>query len=177
MTGADIKLRGGRRTGAGRPKGTGKYGETTVPMRVPVSLVADVAELVEMKGRGIPLYSSTVRAGLPTAADDHMETKLDLHDYVVRHPQATFFVRVQGDSMINASIHEGDILVVDRSLEAREGAIVIAVLDGELTVKRLRRHQGHVELVPENDRYPVIRVQPDQEFRLWGVVTTVVHSV
>ncbi len=169
--------RGGRRSGAGRPKGTGKYGEATVPVRVPVSLVHEVAELVELKGRGLPLYSSAVRAGLPTAADDHMESRLDLHDYVVRHPQATFFVRVQGDSMINAGIHEGDILVVDRSVEAREGSIVIAVLDGELTVKRLRRRDGGVQLVPENDRYPVINVGPEQEFRLWGVVTTVVHRV
>ncbi|NBV54968.1 MAG: hypothetical protein EBR79_04555 [Proteobacteria bacterium] len=95
----------------------------------------------------------------------------------VRHPGSTFFVRVQGDSMLNAGIHEGDILVVDRSLEAREGSIVIAVLDGELTVKRLRRKNGQVELVPENDRYPVIVVHPEQEFRIWGVVTTVVHSV
>lgn len=163
--------------GAGRPRGTGKFGEPTVPVRVPVSLVQDVNLLVELKGRSLPLYSSTVRAGMPTAADDHIEDRIDLHDYVVRHPQATFFVRVQGDSMINAGIHEGDILVVDRSLEAREGSIVIAVLDGELTVKRLRRKGNVVQLVPENDRYPVITVGPEQEFRIWGVVTTVVHSV
>lgn len=163
--------------GAGRPKGTGKFGEPTVPVRVPVSLVEDVNLLVELKGRSLPLYSSTVRAGMPTVADDHIEDRIDLHDYVVRHPQATFFVRVQGDSMINAGIHEGDILVVDRSLEAREGSIVIAVLDGELTVKRLKRKGNVVQLVPENDRYPVITVGPEQEFRIWGVVTTVVHSV
>lgn len=163
--------------GAGRPKGTGKFGEPTVPVRVPVSLVQDVNLLVELKGRSLPLYSSAVRAGMPTAADDHIEDRIDLHDYVVRHPQATFFVRVQGDSMINAGIHEGDILVVDRSLEAREGSIVIAVLDGELTVKRLKRKGNVVQLVPENDRYPVITVGAEQEFRIWGVVTTVVHSV
>lgn len=163
--------------GAGRPKGTGKFGEPTVPVRVPASLVEEVNLLVELKGRSLPLYSSAVRAGMPTAADDHVEDRIDLHDYVVRHPQATFFVRVQGDSMINAGIHEGDILVVDRSLEAREGSIVIAVLDGELTVKRLRRKNNKVELVPENDRYPVITVGPEQEFRIWGVVTTVVHQV
>jgi DNA polymerase V len=169
--------RGGKRIGAGRPKGTGKFGEPTVPVRVPVSLVGEVAELVELKGRGIPLYSSTVRAGMPTMADDHMEDRLDLHNYVVQHPATTFFVRVQGDSMINASIHEGDILVVDRSIEPRENSIVIAVVDGDLTVKRLRRRNGMVELVPENDRYPVIKVGPEQEFKIWGTVTTVVHRV
>ncbi|NBX86353.1 MAG: DNA polymerase V [Proteobacteria bacterium] len=171
------KQRGGARKGAGRPKGTGKFGEPTTPVRVPVSMVREVAELVELRGRGLPLYTSRVQAGMPTAADDSLEGKLDLHSHVVRHPGSTFFVRVQGDSMLNAGIHEGDILVVDRSLEAREGSIVIAVLDGELTVKRLRRKNGQVELVPENDRYPVIVVHPEQEFRIWGVVTTVVHSV
>lgn len=163
--------------GAGRPKGTGKFGEPTVPVRVPVSLVNDVHQLVDLKGRGLPLFSGRVQAGMPTAADDHVEERIDLHDYVVRHPSETFFVRVQGDSMINAGIHEGDILVVDRSIEAREGNIVIAVLDSELTVKRLRRKGDVVHLVPENDRYPVIVVGPEQEFRIWGVVTTVVHSV
>lgn len=169
--------RGGKRQGAGRPKGTGKFGEPTVPVRVPVSLVHEVAELVELKGRGLPLYGSRVQAGMPTATDDYMEGRIDLHDYVVQHPAATFFVRVQGDSMLGAGIHEGDILVVDRSLEAREGSIVIAVVDGELTVKRLRRRNNQVELVPENEKYPVIKVGPEQDFRIWGVVTTVVHRV
>lgn len=169
--------RGGKRSGAGRPKGSGKFGEPTVPVRVPVSLVEDVQGLVQAKGRGLPLYGYSVRAGMPTMADDHMEGRLDLHDYVVQHPSTTFLVRVQGDSMVNAGIHEGDILAVDRSLEARENSIVIAVVDGELTVKRLRRKNGHVELVPENDRYPVIGVGPEQDFRIWGVVTTVVHKV
>jgi DNA polymerase V len=172
-----VMTRGGKRIGAGRPKGTGKFGEPTVPVRVPVSLVSDVAELVELKGRGLPLYSSMVRAGMPTMADDHMEERLDLHNYVVQHPATTFFVRVQGDSMINASIHEGDILVVDRSIEPRENSIVIAVVDGDLTVKRLRRKNGQIELVPENDRYPVIKVGPEQQFKIWGTVTTVVHRV
>jgi len=170
-------VRGGKRNGAGRPKGSGKFGEPTVPVRVPVSLVSEVAELVELKGRGLPLYGSRVQAGMPTMADDYMEGRIDLHDYIVSHPAATFFVRVQGDSMLGAGIHEGDILVVDRSLEAREGSIVIAVLDGDLTVKRLRRRNGTVELVPENEKYPVIRVGAEQEFRIWGVVTTVVHRV
>ncbi len=148
-----------------------------MPLRVPVSLVDDVTELLTTKGRGLPLYGTAVRAGMPTPGDDFMEGRLDLHTHVVQHPQATFFVRVQGDSMLGAGIHEGDILVVDRSLEAREGSIVIAVLDGDLTVKRLRRRNGGVELVPENEKYPVIKVGPEQEFRIWGVVTTVVHRV
>jgi DNA polymerase V len=169
--------RGGKRSGAGRPKGTGKFGEPTIPVRVPVSLVDEVAELVELKGRGIPIYGTRVQAGMPTAADDYMEGRMDLHAHVVRHPQATFFVRVQGDSMLGVGIHEGDILVVDRSLEAREGSIVIAVLDGDLTVKRLRRRGNQVELVPENEKYPVIKVGPEQDFRIWGVVTTVVHQL
>jgi DNA polymerase V len=170
-------LRGGKRKGAGRPKGSGKFGEATVPVRVPASMAADVALWVERKGGTLPLYSASVRAGLPTAADDHVEDRVDLAQYVAPRPDQTFLVRVQGDSMLGAGMDEGDLLVVDKSLPAKEGCIVVASLDGDATVKRLRRRNGTVELVPENEKYKTIVVGPEQSFEILGVVTTVVHKV
>lgn len=168
---------GGTRKGAGRPKGTGKFGETTVPVRVPASMAHDVAQWVERRGGTLPLYSASVRAGLPTEADDHIEDRVDLTQYVAPHPDSTFLVRVQGDSMKGVGMHEGDLLVVDKSLAAREGSIIVASVDGDATVKRLRHTQGAVELVPENPAYPVIHISPEQHFSILGVVTTVVHRV
>ncbi len=171
--------RGGKRAGAGRPKGTGKFGEETVPVRVPVRLVKKVQEWALLGGKGpeIPLFSSSVRAGGPTVADDFVEAHVNLHDYVVRSPQSTFLVRVQGDSMIDAGITEDDLLVVDRSLPATDGKMVVAAVDGELTVKTLKRGKEGVELHPANEAYNVIHVRPDQSFEILGVVTTVVHEV
>ena len=131
--------RGGARSGAGRPKGKGKFGEKTTPIRIPESMVDEVLQFVNYKGYALPLYASKVQAGFPSPADDFMEGRLDLNQHLVKHPTATFFVRVSGDSMIEAGIHPDDILVVDRSLEPRHGKIVIAALDGELTVKRLHK--------------------------------------
>lgn len=184
MSKQTLPIRGGRRPGAGRPKGTGNYGEATQPVRVPVSMIESVKAFVAgaadgtgSTGREIPLFGTAVRAGLPTFADDHVEARLDLHTHLVPHPQTTFFVRVQGDSMINAGIHEGDLLVVDRSMPAKENTIIIAALDGELTVKRLRYHNGQPHLIPENDRYGVIAVTSENDFHIWGVVTSVIHKV
>ncbi|MGB1036450.1 MAG: LexA family protein, partial [Candidatus Puniceispirillales bacterium] len=110
--------RGGARPGAGRPAGQGQYGEPTKPIRLPVSMIDEVMDYVATGGRqSLPLFSCAVAAGFPSPADDHLEGSLNLNDYLVKHPAATFFVRVSGDSMIKAGIHENDILVVDRSLE------------------------------------------------------------
>jgi DNA polymerase V len=124
-----------------------------------------------------PLFLVPVSAGFPSPADDYLEGKLDLNQYLVKHPAATFFVRVTGDSMIGAGIHSGDLLIVDRSLEPKDGNVVIAVLDGELTVKRIERHDGKLFLAPENKDYPLIPVTEEQFFQVWGVVTNVVHSL
>jgi DNA polymerase V len=125
---------------------------------------------------GLPLYLATVPAGFPSPAEDYIDRKLDLNEHLVRHPAATFFVRVDGDSMRDAGITSGDILVVDRALEARDGSIVIAALDGELMVKRLRRKNGRVLLVPDNPDYPPVAVGPEASFEIWGVVTYIIHK-
>jgi DNA polymerase V len=124
-----------------------------------------------------PLFSCAVAAGFPSPADDYLERDLDLNGYFIQHQSATFYVRVTGDSMEKAGILDNDILVVDKSLEPRDGAIVIAVIDGELTVKRLRRRNSVVQLVPENPNYQPITVLPEQELLIWGVVTGVARKL
>ena len=106
-----------------------------------------------------------------------MDTKLDLNTNLIKTPSATFFVRVYGQSMINAGIHDGDLLVVDRSIEPQVGKIVIAAIQHELTVKRYVKKDGKVYLAPENDDYEPILVSEEDEVHIWGVVTNVVHAV
>ena len=123
-----------------------------------------------------PLASVTVAAGFPSPADDYVEKPLDLNELMVQHPEATFFVRVKGDSMIDADIRSGDILVVDRSREAQDGCVAVAVLDGEFTVKQLRYRDGQVVLLPANRNFRPIPVTSEQDFQVWGVVTYVIHA-
>ncbi len=127
--------------------------------------------------RGIPLYLTPVAAGFPSPADDYVEQSLDLHAHLVRNPAATFFLRAQGQSMINAGIHDGDLLIVDRSLEAAHNRVVIAALDGELMVKRLVRRQGRVWLLPENPEYPEVDITEREHVHIWGVVSYVIHKL
>lgn len=124
----------------------------------------------------LDLYLSCVQAGFPSPADDYVEKALDLNEHLIENPSATFFVRVSGDSMIGAGIHNGDILVVDRSLQAKDGSIIIAALNGELTVKRLKLRGGNPILVPENPNYPELIITEEMDFCVWGVVTSVVHQ-
>ena len=129
----------------------------------------------------------TVPAGFPSPADDFADVKLDLNEYLITHPAATFFVRVSGDSMIGAGIFDQDILIVDRSLEPRNRSVIIAVLDGEVLVKRLVMKRvmydakrllirGNIILLSENEKYPPIIVTKETDFTVWGVVTYVIHS-
>ncbi|MFZ0255056.1 MAG: translesion error-prone DNA polymerase V autoproteolytic subunit [Gammaproteobacteria bacterium] len=127
--------------------------------------------------QAIPLFLAKVSAGFPSPADDFLERKIDLNEHLVRHPAATFFVRVAGDSMKNAGIFCGDILVVDRSLEAGDGSVVVAVLDGEFTVKRVLKTDGRIFLVPANEAYSPVEVTAEMDFTVWGVVTSVIHSL
>jgi DNA polymerase V len=127
--------------------------------------------------RNIPFFSSAVAAGFPSPADDYIERKLDLHKHLVKHPAATFFVKASGHSMTKAGILDGDLLVVDRSLEAADGKIVIAALNGELTVKRILKRSGKLFLVPENDEFTPIEVKEEMDLQIWGVVSHVIHSV
>ncbi len=126
----------------------------------------------------VPLYASRVRAGFPSPADDYIERGLDFNEYLVAHPAATFCLRVSGDSMIGARIFSGDIIVVDRSLQPRNGSIVVAVVDGELTVKRLQKTaDGRMGLVSENPLYPPVVLTDEGGFTIWGVVSSVIRRM
>jgi len=124
-----------------------------------------------------PIFIATVPAGFPSPAADYEEGKLDLNRHLIKNPAATFFVRVTGDSMLKAGIHSGDLLVVDRSIEPRDKSVVIAVVNGELTVKRIRIRRNKVTLVAENDDYRSREIDEKTEFEVWGVVTNVIHAL
>jgi DNA polymerase V len=124
----------------------------------------------------LPLFAVPVKAGFPSPADDFVEQNLDLNEYLIQHPAATFFVRVDGDSMVGAGIQKDDILIVDRALEPANGKIVVAVLNGEFTVKRLRNRNGKTILEAENPAYKPIEIRPEADFRVWGIVTYVIHK-
>lgn len=118
----------------------------------------------------IPLGTAKVSAGFPSPAADYEDKRLDINEYLIRNPVSTFFFPVQGDSMQGAEIFDGDILVVDRSIKAGHGCIVVAFVDGERLVKRLYHRNGRVALVAENSAYPTINIFGDMELVIWGVV-------
>ncbi len=125
----------------------------------------------------LPLMGEKVIAGFPSSIYGNKEAKLDLNEYVVKNPAATFFVKVSGDSMKNAGIFSGDLLVVDKSLKPVNDSIVIAEVNGELTVKKLRITNKKVYLLSENNKYKPILVNSEEGLSIWGVVTFVVHSL
>ncbi len=118
----------------------------------------------------LTLYATSPAAGFPAPGDDAVEATLNIHDYVVKHPEATFFVRVSGDSMEGAGIFSGDVLVVDRAVEHTPGRIVVAALHGELVVKRLGKHNGDVALLSENAAYAPLIIHENESCHIWGVV-------
>lgn len=130
----------------------------------------------EMSSSKIPMFTESVAAGFPSPATDYCESRLDLNELCVQHPAATYFVRAQGDSMLEAGIFPGDVLVVDRALTAKHGDIVIAVLNGELTVKKLET-RPKVRLLPMNSNYEPIELPEEADIEIFGVATTAVHSL
>lgn len=124
-----------------------------------------------------PLATSTISAGFPSPADDFVEDNIDLNEFLIKHPAATFFVRVTGNSMVNANIHSGDLLIVDRAVEPYNNAIVIAILDGEFTVKRIKKSPDSkdVYLHPENGLFQPVKITEAMDFEVWGVVIYVIH--
>jgi DNA polymerase V len=199
---SDLKTpqRGGARPGAGRKKGSSDYGESTRAIRVPESLLPKVKAMLAQRKQqiaqmtpamtevlipaqhlsqvDIPLFTGKVAAGFPSPADDYVEKTLDLNDLLIQKPAATFFVRAEGESMLGAGIHPNDILVVDRSITPVMGKIVICAINGELTVKRLKRiSDSGIVLAAENPNYSDLIVHEDIDLIIWGVVTNVIHAV
>lgn len=124
----------------------------------------------------VPMASSCVSAGFPSPAEDFLEPSLDLNRTLVRNPASTFFARVSGESMKDAGIHDGDLLVVDKSVEPADGCIAVCFLDGEFTLKRVRIDERRITLLPANDRYRPIEILPGDEFSVWGVVTYTIRK-
>lgn len=188
---------GGKRSGAGRKSSYG--GDKTVALRVPEPLkpvledwlrdyrswrtansahADDVRTLArQLSELSLPLFANSVPAGSPVAADDLKEDDVDLNARLAPRPGSTFLVTVKGESMLGAGIHDGDLLVVDRAAEARNGKVVVAALNGELTVKRLEKTAKGLRLLPENPEFQPIPVPKDASFHIWGVVTNVIHKV
>ncbi len=128
----------------------------------------------------VPLFGSAVAAGFPSPADDYVERALDLNEHLIEHPSATFCVRASGNSMVGGGIHDGDLLIVDRAVEPRDGCIAVAVVDGELTVKRIRRVGERLFLQPDNPdkkAYSAIEVASETDFLVWGVCRFVIHAL
>jgi DNA polymerase V len=126
----------------------------------------------------LPLFVHPVSAGFPSPAEDYIDLKLDLNEFLIKRPSSTFLVRVSGNSMIKAGIHHGDILTVDRSITPTEGKIVVAVINGDCTVKRIQYKNDILLLLPENDQYQPIQVKEFTDtLYIWGVVTHVIHPL
>ena len=181
--------------GAGRKRAV----EPTVTVRVPASSKKTIMQLVQhMKAASIACFPSyldpsllvqqsvpqfipcmgySVRAGFPSPADDYVEKRIDLNEELIQHREATFFLRVRGHSMTDAGIDDGDELIVDRAIIPGHNRIVVAAVDGELTVKRFYQRNGVVKLLAENSQYPDIEFKSEQEMVIWGVVTKVIKSV
>ena len=132
--------------------------------------ISDIWLVDDSQSVELPYYDTKVQAGFPSHAEDHLEQRLDLNTLVIDNPSATFFVRVAGESMRGIGITDGDILVVDRSIENWENRIVVAVIDSEFTIKRFTKRNGTVVLEAENLDYPPIKITEEMDFSVWGVV-------
>ena len=124
----------------------------------------------------LPLAGTAIAAGFPSPAEEYVEIALDLNKELIKHPAATFYARVKGDSMVDAGIHDGDLLVIDKALEPKEGTVAVCYLDGEFTVKRLAVREECVYLMPANAEFKPIRITEENEFLVWGLVAYVMHK-
>ncbi len=184
---------GGKRSGAGRKS---IFNEPTRVVRLPESQVAPVLDFVRARAMTardstklrftmpatpterveLPLFATGIRAGFPSPADDYIEHRLDLNDLVL-HKEATYYAWVEGDSMVDLNIRDGDLMMIDKAVEPELGDIVVAEVDGQFTVKRLGEHGGAPCLLPGNPSYPIIAINPDIGITIWGVVVRIIHDM
>jgi DNA polymerase V len=171
--------KGEMRPGASQPPGLGTFGKGTKAKakRVPANDNKNILRGIQNKFYRLTFYQDTISAGFPNQATEEVENTLDLNELLIKKPATTFLLRATGNSMINAGIFDGDILIVDRSIAPISGKIVIAAVNGELTVKRLFKKGNTVRLLAENDAYRPIEITADMDLHIWGVVTNVIHSL
>ena len=191
-----LKINGGKREGAGRKLGTGKFSEPTIVSRLPISQVPMIKDFlaayqrkkllesmdtvadfkkpaIDLTSIALPLFSSKVPAGFPSPAEEHIEKRLDPNDFLIDQKDATFFVTIQGYSMIDVGLMPNDVAVIDRSKIATIGDIVLALVDGEYTIKILnRKKDGTPRLLPANNTgaFAPIEIKDGMTFEVWGVV-------
>jgi|AntRauTorckE5430_2_1112549.scaffolds.fasta_scaffold44819_2 DNA polymerase V len=125
----------------------------------------------------LPFVNQGISAGFPSPADDFLDIKIDLNREFIKNPNSTFYARVRGQSMVGAGLNNGDLLIIDRSLEPKNDKIAVCFVDGEFTVKRIKKEKDTVWLIPENEKYAPIQITADNEFVIWGMVTTVIKKV
>jgi len=147
------------------------------PLKLHTCKTIDICSADTVTSVVLPVVEGGVSAGFPSPAMDFVDASIDLNRYLIKHPSATFFGRVKGHSLQNAGISDGDLLVIDRSLEPTNGKIAVCYIDGEFTAKRIQISAKEVLLVPENEKYQTIRVTKDNTFLIWGIVTHVIKNV
>ncbi len=171
-------MRGGKRAGAGRKS---LYNSPTKVVRIPANYLDQVKNFLESgninPSPSFPFYNCTISSSTTSPQNDDSIKKIDLNNHLVKNPTSTFFIRMSGDAMMNAGIYDGDLLIVDRSIKPENGKIVIASIDGDLTVKRLTQKNQKFFLTPENPRYRSIELTNSLENVIWGVVTNIIHKV
>ena len=128
-------------------------------------------------GIELPLSGERVAAGFPSPAEDYASIRLDLNKELIKNPASTFYARVSGLSMVEEGINDGDLLVIDKSIEPYDGCLAVCFIDGEFTLKRFEKHNGYRLLVPANKEFKAIKVTADNDFCIWGVVTYVIKKV
>ena len=139
--------------------------------------IEEVFEFDGGKHVELPYFTMSVAAGIPVPADDHVDQRLDLNEFIIKHPATTFFVRVSGEGLDPAGVLDGDLLVVDQALDAQDGDLVIASINGEMTVKTFRLMRGESFLESQNGTFLPMKIEPYVEFSVHGVVTHVIHSM
>jgi DNA polymerase V len=146
------------------------------PIKLHQSSTLDLYSALTDTALSLPLASDKISAGFPSPASDFVDVAIDLNKHLIKHPSSTFFGRVRGQSMQDVGISDGDLLVIDKSLEPEDGKIAVCFIDGEFTVKRIRLEKDGCYLMPANEAFKPIHVTADNEFLLWGIVTHVIKS-
>jgi DNA polymerase V len=148
-----------------------------MPLKLHTGNFIDIFSADTETALSLPFVESGISAGFPSPALDFIDISIDLNKHLIKHPSATFYGRVKGDSLKNAGIDTGDLLIIDRSLEPTNGKIAVCFIDGEFTAKRIQINKKEILLIPENENYQPIKVTQENDFLIWGIVTHVIKNM
>lgn len=147
------------------------------PLKLHTGNTIDIYSIDTETELSLPFFDGGISAGFPSPALDFIDLTIDLNRHLIKHPSATFYGRVRGASLKNAGISDGDLLIIDRSLEPINGKIAVCYIDGEFTAKRIKIFKKEIWLTPENENYEPIRINEENNFLIWGIVTHVIKNV